>query len=41
MMETAVRSDRREYVALNGMRGIAAIAVMLFHGVALVGIDGQ
>jgi peptidoglycan/LPS O-acetylase OafA/YrhL len=39
-MTQAGRADAlpsREYTALNGMRGVAAIAVMLFHGVALVG----
>jgi peptidoglycan/LPS O-acetylase OafA/YrhL len=30
-------SPRREYVALNGIRGMAAIGVVLFHGVKLVG----
>jgi peptidoglycan/LPS O-acetylase OafA/YrhL len=33
----ACATPSREYPALNGMRGVAAIAVMLFHGVALVG----
>lgn len=31
----AVATMRREYGTLNGMRGVAAIAVTLFHGVAL------
>ncbi len=30
-------TERREYRTLNGIRGVAAICVMLFHGVALVG----
>lgn len=34
---TATGVTRREFLTLNGMRGVAAIAVMLYHGVSLVG----
>lgn len=30
--------SRREYATLNAIRGVAAMAVVLFHGVALVGM---
>ncbi len=36
-LNTAIGS-RREYVTLNAIRGVAAITVVLFHGVALVGM---
>lgn len=37
-MESSIASPpRREYITLNAIRGVAAICVVLFHGVALVG----
>ena len=37
MESSDASSPRREYITLNAVRGIAAICVMLFHGVGLVG----